>query len=208
MKKQTNSCCSTKRTKEKQGILSGILFGLLPHSFCLAFILLSVFGAVTATAFLKQILIIPNFLTFLIALSLILATVSSIIYLYKKNCLCLNGIKEKWKYLLSVYSVIMVVNLLMFFVVFPVLANFKGDKNTIASTSTSQDNLSSLIIKTQIPCSGHAPLIIDEIKQNKGIVSVNFSMPNVFKVVYDPQRITPEKIISSQALKTYQATIN
>lgn len=208
MEGQKDSCCTSKENKESEGILSGILLGIIPHSFCLAFILFSIFGAVTAAAFIKKALIIPNFFVFLIIFSVLLATLSSLLYLKSNNYLSVSGVQRKWKYLVSVYSGILVVNVLMFFVVFPAMANFDSGKRLREAPSVSKDALSFLTIKTQIPCSGHAPLIIDEIKQNKDVYSVTFSMPNTFNVSYDPKKTSPEEIVSVETLKIYKTTYN
>lgn len=192
-------CCTTAKNSPNKGILSGLLYGLVPHSFCIAFIIFSTIGAVTATAFLKKFLLIPYFFHFLVFISLLLATISAVIYLKKADCLCLPGIKRKWKYISILYSATILINLLMFFVVFPALANI-NPQNTI-----NQQGLADLSIAVQIPCSGHAPLIIDEIKKDNGVGFVAFQMPNVFKIKYDNKKTSPEKIISSEIFKTYKA---
>lgn len=208
MENQKQACCLVKKRKDSRGIWSGVLFGLLPHSFCLAFIVFSVIGSVAITAFFKKALLAPNFLFFLIALSFVLATISALIYLKQKDCLCLAGVKSKWKYLLSVYLSIIGVNLLMFFVVFPAVANLNTGKALGSADSVASSDLAMIVVKTKIPCSGHAPLIIDELKQTSGVYSVTFSLPNTFNIVYEPLKISPSDIISKGALKTYQATIN
>lgn len=201
------SCCAAP--KNKKGILSGILFGILPHFFCIFFALFSIIGAVTITGFLKKFLLIPHFFTFLIIISLILATVSSVIYLRRNSCLCPFGIKNKWKYLTTVYSVTILINLLMFYIVIPTLANANFQKASAVQKELSQNNnLSELSLDVQIPCSGHAPLIIDEIKKNCDVQSVTFSTPNTFDIKYDPQKTTPEKIAALDIFKTYKATLN
>lgn len=210
MEQQKNSCCAATKDKKSQGILAGVIFGLLPHSFCLAFALFSIIGAVAASAFLKKFLLIPNFFWFLIIISLILATISAVVYLKRNNCLCVSGLKNKWRYVSGVYTATILVNLLMFFIVLPAVANvnFQETPNNRAGASDSKADLSELAINVQIPCSGHASLIIDEIKQDRGVQSVKFSMPNIFKIEYDQNKTTPEKIASLEIFKTYKAIIN
>jgi len=53
------TCCQ-KETKNK-GFFAGILYGILPHTFCIAFIILSTLGATTATFLLKPLLLTPYF---------------------------------------------------------------------------------------------------------------------------------------------------
>jgi len=180
----------------------GIFYGLLPHTFCIGFVVFSVIGATTATALFKNFLLIPYFFHLLVVLSFIFATISALIYLKKNDCLCVSGAKSKWKYLSILYSTTILINLFVFFVVFPALAN-AGPIN-ISPT----DQLSALSIKVDIPCSGHAPLIIDELKNDDGIGAVKFNMPNNFEIKYNSQKTSPEKIISLDIFKTYKATIN
>jgi len=202
MESPKTNCCPVPKNNKNKGVLTGIIFGLIPHTFCIAFILFSIIGSVVATTFLKRFLLIPYFFYILIAVSFILATISSIIYLKRIDCLCLSGIKSKWKYIATLYSSVILINVLMFLVVFPLLAN-TNSANAI-SIEKYPDNLS---IAVQIPCSGHAPLIIDELKKDNGIGSVKFRLPNIFDVQYDPTKISSEKIISSEIFKTYKAIL-
>ena len=90
----------------------------------------------------------------------------------------------------------------MFFVVFPALAN-------INSGTIDQNNYrASLSVAVQIPCSGHAPLIVDELKKEDGIGFIKFKMPNNFQIAYNPGQISPEKIISLDIFKTFKAEMN
>jgi hypothetical protein len=210
MEQQEKSCCQTKTDKKSKGILSGILLGILPHSFCIAFALFSIIGAVAASAFLKRFLLIPNFFLYLIIISLVLATLSSAIYLKRNKCLCSSGIKSRWKYISSVYSTTILVNLFMFFVILPALANANFQKTPNVSQKVlgeEKNNLSELSIKVDIPCSGHASLIIDEIKKNCNIDSITYSTPDKFEIKYDPKKTTPEKITSLEIFKTYPVKI-
>jgi len=202
MERKEKICCTATKYKPNKGILSGILYGLVPHAFCIAFILFSIIGAVAATTFLKKFLLIPYFFHFLVFISLLLATISSVIYLKRAGCLCVSGIKNKWKYITTLYSVTILINLLMFFVVFPVLANINS--NNIISQEKYLANLS---LAVQIPCSGHAPLIIDELKKDSGVGFVRFEMPDIFEIKYDPEKTSQEKIISLEIFKTYKAIL-
>ena len=210
MERQENSCCVIEKNTKNTGILSGILLGILPHSFCIAFAIFSMLGAITASAFLKKFMLIPNFFFFLVIISLAISTISSIIYLKRNKCLCVLGIKNKWGYITALYSGTILVNLLMFFIILPMLANINPQKEPEKYTAVQnqKNSLSDLTLSVQIPCSGHAALIIDEIKKNCDIQSIVFSLPNTFSIKYDPQKISPEKIASLEIFKTYEATIN
>lgn len=82
----------------------------------------------------------------------------------------------------------------------PVLANINS--NTVKQ----ENNLSSVSINVEIPCSGHAPLIIDELNKDSGVIFVRFKMPNTFEIRYDPKETSPEKIASLEIFKTYKIT--
>lgn len=202
MKSKEKNCCTEIKNNSNKGILSGIIYGLVPHTFCIAFILFSIIGAVAATAFLKKILLIPYFSYFLIFISLLLATASSVIYLKKTECLCVSGIKNKWKYITTLFSTTILINLLMFFVVLPTLANINSE-----NTVNQNEYLADLSINVQIPCTGHASLIIDELKKDSGVSFVKFRIPDIFEIKYDPNKTSPEKIVSLEIFKTYKATI-
>lgn len=198
---QGKECCGIKK-KEGRGIISGALFGLIPHSFCIAFILFSIVGAVSATAFLKKFMLIPNLFWLLIGISVFLATVAVVLNLKRNDCLCKSGAKNHWKYIATTYVATILVNLFMVFIVFPLLANINLQK------SSKENNLAELSLNVDIPCSGHASLIIDEIKKNCDVASVAFSAPEKFDIKYNPKETTPEKIVSLEIFKTYPATIN
>jgi hypothetical protein len=203
MGQNKKSCCVGAKDGRHKGVLPGVLYGLIPHSFCIAFAVFSIVGATAATVFLKKFLLVPNLFVFLVLISLLLATVSAVIYLKKSSCLCVSGIKSKRKYIAITYLSTILVNLLMFFVVLPAIVNLNAQK-----VLGQEGNFSELSIDVQIPCSGHASLIIDEIKKNCDVRSVEFRMPGNFDIKYDPQKTTPEKIAGLEIFKTYPAKIN
>jgi hypothetical protein len=198
---QNNNCCQ-QTNNNKKSFLKGLFLGIIPHTFCIAFIAFSVIGASTTTLFFKKLLMTPYLFQALIAASFLFATVSAVLYLKKSGALCAAGIKRKWKYLTSLYLTTILVNVFLFLVIFPAVANMKS-----ASSKISQSNLASISLEVQIPCSGHAPLIIDELTQNGGAEIAKFKLPNVFEVKYNAQKTSPEKIISLEIFKTYKATI-
>jgi len=201
MKKNQNCCLEKDTTNTKKGIISGILYGLIPHSFCLAFALFSVVGAITASVFLKKILLIPNIFSYLILISLILASISVFFYLRKTKCLCKKGIKSNWKYISIIYSTTIIINLVFFYGVIPALANINTEK--ISYNQQFQE----ISLKVGIPCTGHSFLIIDEVKKLKGIIDVNFITPDIFQIKYDPENTNPKEIESLEIFKMFKATI-
>ena len=196
-----NSCCEPK-TKNKKNIFLAIIYGLIPHAFCIAFILLSIIGTTIGASIIKKFLLIPYFFEILIGLSLVMATLSSAIYLKRQNLLSSHGLKTKWKYLTLMYSITLLVNVFMFLVVFPTMANINNSKSGAYASV-----LPSGILKVQIPCSGHAPLIISEIKKDSGVESVFFKMPDTFNIRYNPNVTSLEKIASLDIFKSFKATI-
>jgi copper chaperone CopZ len=201
---QKSYCEKTGLKSDKKGFISGILYGLIPHTFCIAFIILTAPGATTATALLKPFLLNRYFFYILIVLSILFATISAIIYLKKNGILSFQGIKRKWRYLLILYGTTILVNLLFFMVIFPYLANLNRVQ---PSTFIGATPLSSITLKVDIPCPGHASLIIDELKKIEGVEGVKFSFPNLFDVKYDPSKTSKEKLLSLQVFSTYKAVV-
>lgn len=196
------NCC--RPPKEKLGGIKGILYGLLPHTFCIAFVVASIIGATAATAFFKRFLLLPYFFEILVGLSLVFATLSAVWYLKRNSLFSVGGVKSKWRYLSILYGTTILVNLLFFSVIFPRVANLSYGRNTVLSQT---GNISQVTIQVQIPCSGHAPLIIDELKKLPGIGEIKFQMPNRFAVNYDSSKTDPGKIVSAEIFRSYPAIV-
>jgi len=199
------NCCN-KKEEQKKGLLRGILYGLAPHTFCIAFIVFTILGTTTATALLKPLLLNPYFFYILVTLSFIFATISTAIYLKRNSILSFQGIKRKWKYLSILYGTTISVNLIFFMVIFPALSNLNLNLIQPAAT-TNNVQLASITLEVSIPCPGHAPLITGELKENNGIKDVKFRFPNLFDIKYDPQETSEEKLTSLEIFNTYKATI-
>jgi len=116
---ETDLKIQTNKTSIKQGIV----YGLIPHIGCIAFIIGSVLGVTVLTQFFRPLLLNPYFFDYLIALSLGFATLSSFLYLRRNGLLSTVGAKRKWKYLSTMYGSTIGINLLLFLVIFPLLAN-------------------------------------------------------------------------------------
>ncbi|TET84220.1 MAG: hypothetical protein E3J36_01890 [Candidatus Nealsonbacteria bacterium] len=172
----------------------------------------------------------PYFFYILIVISLVFATFSAIFYFKQQGFISLSrisdgleisflpsGIKRKWKYLLTLYGTTISINLLLFMIIFPIAANissgstftaalvgaFGGDSGEIQLS----DSDSLLTLKVNIPCPGHAPLIIGELKEVNGVEGVRFKFPNLFDVGYESEKTSKEKILSLDVFKTYKATV-
>lgn len=192
---------------KQSGFFQGIIYGLLPHTGCIAFIIFALLGITTATALLRPLLLNPYFFYILIALSMIFATISATIYLKTNDILSISGIKRKWRYLSILYGTTIFVNLLLFMVIFPYAANFTSKSNTLAFVSAATDSQSKLTLEVAIPCSGHAPLITEDLNKLEGVTGVNFRFPNLFDVSYDSGKISKQDILSLTVFSTYKAKV-
>jgi len=206
----------------KEGLIHGIIPGLMAHSCCIGFIIASILGATVATQILKPLLLNPYFFHILVALSFIFATISAIFYLKRQGFISINkgngglelsfspaGIKRKWRYLSTLYGTTIGINLLFFMIIFPVLANVSASPTGafVGVNSNGDDGISSIRLKVAIPCPGHAPLIIQELRSINGVVEAKFSFPNIFDVKYDSTITSTQQILSLEVFKTYKATV-
>jgi len=199
------------KEKRKKTFLQGIAYGLIPHIGCIAFIIGSVLGVTVLMQFFKPLLMNRYFFHILILISLLFATLSSVLYLRKNGLLSLAGAKKKWKYLATMYGSTIGINLVLFMLIFPLLANVStvsaSTGITGAAIGTGDNGLSSLKLSVDIPCPGHAPLISSELKTIEGVVDINFDFPNKFNVRYDSKKTSKQEILSLDVFKTYKATV-
>lgn len=185
--------------KHKKFILSSLISGILPHTFCILFIILSILGATSASLYLRPFFN-TNFFYFLILLSFVFTTLSAIFYLHQNGILSWSGIKRKWQYLSLMFSLTLTINLFLFFVVFPLVAKnpAKGQTAAYQVGITKQ-----ITLAVQIPCTGHVPLIKAELQKINGISLIYFQSPNLFIVDYNPQILTEEQILASDLFKEF-----
>lgn len=226
-------CCNQKNKQEagqkKNGFWKGLVYGLIPHIGCIAFIVFSILGTTTAAALFKPLLLNPYFFHILAALSFVFATISAFFYFKKQGFIALKkaerepgvnyfktGLKRKWKYLALLYGATIGINLLLFMIIFPIAANVSAGAPLTAAISSffgaNQESLlfdseSLISLQVDIPCPGHAPLIINELKQINGVENVNFKFPNLFDVGYDSEKTSTEQILSLKVFETYQPSI-
>jgi len=210
---QKNCCPPRDVSKETKGVWSGILYGVLPHTFCILFIVFTILGMTAATAVLKPLLLNAYFFYLLIALSLIFATISATIYLKHNKVLSLRGIKDKWKYLSVLYGVTIFINLILFMVIFPITANFDPEVPFTTAIFTafgrgipSLSEPGFLALRVDIPCPGHALLIVREIRTINGVEAVRFKFPNLFDVDYNPEETSKTQVLSLDVFNTFKAT--
>ena len=192
------------KEKKSNNILKGLAYGIVPHIGCIGFIVGSVLGVSILMQFFRPLLMSRYFFYGLVALSLGFATVSVVLYLKNNDLLSIRGLERKWKYVSITYGSTVGVNLALFLIVFPMLANVSattgGDQLTVGSAEF-------ITLSVDIPCSGHAPLISNELKTIDGVQEVKYSTPNIFTVRYDSGRTNKSEILKLTVFREYPAKI-
>ncbi|MHB1318817.1 MAG: hypothetical protein ACYCYF_09400, partial [Anaerolineae bacterium] len=130
------ACCPPVEDHRREGLLWGVFYGLVPHTFCILFIVFSVVGATVATSLVQRVLLVPYLFQVIVALSVGLATLSAAIYLHRNGLLSRLGIRRKWRYLATLYGTTLAVNMLFFWVIFPAVASFQTVPRVSASAVT------------------------------------------------------------------------
>jgi copper chaperone CopZ len=192
----------------KMTLAQGVTYALVPHIGCIAFIIGSVLGATLLMEFFKPLLMNRWFFHILVAISIGFATVSSAFYLRKNGLLSVAGAQRKWQYLSTMYGSTIGINLLLFLVIFSMVANVSSVSATGAIVGVDMSAGDSIIkMAVDIPCPGHAPLISEELKTIEGIVGVKYSFPNIFDVAYDSSMTSKAEMLSLAVFNEYPATI-
>jgi len=199
--KDLPSCCKPKKEYKGNNFLKGLFYGLIPHTGCILFIIGAVLGATVLMQFFKPLLMNRYIFYYLILISIGFAAASSFFYLKKNKLLHKEGIKSKKGYLSIMFGSTIGINLILFFLVFPLLAN-------IGSVSAQEmEDASLLKISVNIPCPGHAPLISNELKTIQGVQGSKFSFPNDFDVYYDNSQTSKQEILSLEVFDAYPAEV-
>lgn len=189
-----------EKSKRNQTFFQGLMYGIVPHIGCIAFLIGSVLGVSVLMQFFRPMLMSRYFFHFLVALSIGFATLSSAIYLKNNNLFSKAGIKRKWKYLTTMYTSTIGINMLLIFVIFPLTANAGSGDVDLSGTN-------SLLLSVDIPCSGHAPLIAEDLRSVNGVVQVRYLNLDKFSVAYDPNIATIDDIMSVEVFDPYPAVI-
>ena len=179
----------------------GLLFGLIPHVGCIAFIIAAIVGASFFMNLFRPLLLSSYFFYALIGFSLVFATLSAIVYLKKNGFLNFEGIKRQKKYLATLYGITISVNLVLFLLIFPLSANFVS-----AGSSSANEDSGVVELEVIIPCSGHAPLIINEVSQEEGVQEVKYSFPYSFTVKFDKDVTSPDKILLADIFDEFEGS--
>lgn len=206
---EKSSCCKKTVKKKNTGFLVGIAYGLIPHIGCIAFILGSIFGVTVLMQFFKPLLMNRYFFHILILISLMFATISSVLYLKKQGLLTLQGAKRKWKYLSGMYGSTIAINLILFMLIFPLLANVSIASPTGATVGvpSSGNSLSLIKLQVDIPCPGHAPLISGELRSITGVEGIQYTFFNYFDVAYDSTKTSKQEMLSLEVFQEYPAIV-
>lgn len=192
--KDQEVACKINKTSDfvNKGLLGSILLSIIPHMGCIMVIIFTLIGITVGNVFLKNILSAKWFAPSMVALSFIFAGSASFFYLRKKCCV------NKARYLLVLFVSVLIVNFLLLYVIFPWVANING-----RSVDATVQNLSVLKIQTDIPCSGHAPLIVYELKK-AGVNEVSFSNPDIFNIKYDASKLSKDDILGLELFKDFK----
>jgi len=200
--KDLPSCCPPKKDKKAKNIWQGIMYGTIPHIGCIMFIIGSILGVTVLMQFFRPLLMNKYFFHYLVLISIGFATLSSLLYLKKTKNLSVKGIKKKKSYLFGMYGSTIGINLVLFLLIFPYMANITGN---VSAAEIS--DLSMLKISVDIPCPGHAPLISNEVKTIEGVKGSKYSFPNDFEVYYDSSLTDKEEILLLEVFEEYPAEI-
>ena len=87
-----------------------------------------------------------------------------------------------------------------------VAAFFVLGNKTNTGDVVSNGDFSKLVLKVDIPCEGHAPLIIQELGKLEGILKVSFNSP-YFYVEYEGSVITEAEILNAEIFDEFPARI-
>ena len=182
----------------------GVVYGLIPHIGCIAFVVFSVLGATALAGIFKPLLAKAYFFYILIGMSFIFATVSAIFFLRRNKAFSFAEIKKRWKYLFILYGTTIFVNILLFLVIFPIA--FGSASKQVASVIDIK-NQEILNLKVNIPCAGHTPLIIYELSKIDGVTGIKSNNFNFFEIEYDRIKTSREQILDLNVFKEYKASV-
>jgi len=194
-KENLPSCCQPQ--KKGKEISKGIMFGLVPHIGCIAFIIFTLLGITAAAAIFKPLLAKAYFFYIMIGISLLFTSISAFFYLRRFGGV--SQIKHHKKYLSILYGSAIGISALLYLVIFPLVVGVAASTGIATGPET-------ITIQVQIPCSGHAPLITSELKTS-GVDTIQYIPSNKFKLTYSPDKITQQQIVNLDIFKEYPAKI-
>jgi len=185
------ACC-----KPQKGIKAGILSGIIPHAGCILIIVLALIGVTAANSFFIKFLSYKYYIPLLFVISLFIASIAAFFYIRRFSD---KRIKSHWKYLTILYVSVITINLIMIYLIFPYTSGLASSENTDGKL---------LNLSFEIPCSGHASLVISELQAVEGIKSVKYISGNDFEIYYNPEEISEEEILIQNICKEFKAEKN
>ena len=189
-------CC---KPKSRKGFI-GILYGLIPHAGCIAFVLASALGLTFAASIFRPLLASSMLFYAMIGMSLVFASISA--FFYMKKDISTQNIKNHKGYLGILFGSTIAVSMLLYFLIFPAVAGAAFSGGATADSDSSIVN-----INVAIPCEGHVPLIIEEISRLNGVKNVKYSGNFNFAVDYDSSQTSKQDILNLSIFKEYRAKI-
>ncbi|MEK6935605.1 MAG: hypothetical protein AABW67_02370 [Nanoarchaeota archaeon] len=193
-KENLPECCKPK----SRGIKAGLISGIIPHSGCIAIILFALLGVTAANTFFIKFLSYKYYIPSLFVASFFIASVAAFFYTRRFPD---RRIKSHWKYLAVLYSSIIIINLLMIYMIFPYATNLSSSGNVISNL----ENTKTLKLSFEIPCPGHASLVVSELEKTSGIEKVKYLSGANFEVLYNPKEINKEQILEQDICKEFDA---
>jgi hypothetical protein len=203
----TPDCCRPTVERKGKGALLGIVYGLVPHTFCILFLVFSVVGAATASSLVRRALYLPYLFEISVGLALLFATLSALFYLRRNGLLSAAGIRRRWRYLATMYGATLAVNVLFMLVVFPAAANVRPIGGGGGQVAAQASAIEEIMLRVDIPCPGHAPLITGEVGRMPGVQAVEYSLPDRFLVRYDAARTSLDDILSDALFEAFPAQV-
>lgn len=203
------ACCRRVEGRRGAGLLRGLFYGLVPHTFCILFIVFSVAGATMASTLVSRVLYVPYLFEIVVALSLASAGISGLLYLRRNGLLSWRGARLRWRYLGGMFGATLAVNLLFFWVVFPAVANLDLSPRAAAQAPAAGDAdvaaLASATLRVAIPCPGHAPLVIGALRDAAGVRSARYDGADLFRVEYDAGATTLDEVLALPVFEAFPA---
>jgi len=191
-------CCKPKARKG----LVGVLYGLIPHAGCIAFIISSMLGLTFAASIFRPLLASSILFYAMITMSLFFAMITAFIYM--KKDISFQNIKNHKGYLGILFGTTIGVSLILYFLIFPAIAA-ASNSSAITSSNSSIQGLSTITLNVAIPCEGHVPLITGDLKTLSGVNDVKYTGNFNFVVYYDSSKISKQDILNLAIFKEYKA---
>jgi hypothetical protein len=63
-------------------------------------------------------------------------------------------------------------------------------------------------LAVDIPCPGHAPLIIGELKETDGVITARYRGPDLFDVTFDAGRVSVDEILAQSVFQSFAARVS